>query len=45
MEIVANVLPEHAGAVRVVLFGSGAAGLSLHHSDMDLALTGNGDGA
>jgi predicted nucleotidyltransferase len=40
--ITADSLPEHARAMQVALFGSGAAGLSLHSSDLDVVLTGRG---
>jgi predicted nucleotidyltransferase len=38
--VAAQSLPEHARAMQVALFGSGAAGLSLHSSDLDVVLTG-----
>eukprot|EP00878_Enallax_costatus_P013085 GHUV01013673.1.p1 GENE.GHUV01013673.1~~GHUV01013673.1.p1 ORF type:complete len:331 (+),score=127.34 GHUV01013673.1:413-1405(+) len=38
--IVQQALPQHVGAMKVALFGSGAAGLAVHHSDLDVAVTG-----
>jgi predicted nucleotidyltransferase len=38
--VAADSLPEYARAMQVALFGSGAAGLSLHSSDLDVVLMG-----
>ncbi|KAF6265340.1 hypothetical protein COO60DRAFT_1040617 [Scenedesmus sp. NREL 46B-D3] len=39
-KIAEQTLPDHAQAMQVALFGSGAAGLSLHSSDLDVVLAG-----
>lgn len=38
--IVQQALPQHVRELDVRLFGSGAAGLAVHHSDVDVAVTG-----
>jgi DNA polymerase sigma len=43
--VAADSLPEYARAMQVALFGSGAAGLALHSSDLDVVLIGKQIGA
>jgi predicted nucleotidyltransferase len=40
MRVVGETLPEYARAMQVALFGSGAAELALHSSDLDVVLIG-----
>lgn len=38
--VVQEALPQHSRDLQVTLFGSGAAHLALHHSDLDVGITG-----